>query len=73
MLNPDLLSLETCVADLLDECPQAIAVFLRHRMACVGCLMSSFDTLSEAACNHDLPAGQLLDELRRQCAGEFNG
>jgi hybrid cluster-associated redox disulfide protein len=72
MLNPDLLSPEMCVADLLDECPQAIAVFLRHHMACVGCLMSSFDTLAEAARNHDIPAMKLLDELRCQCASDSN-
>ena len=73
MLNPDLLSPEMRVVDLLDNCPQAIAVFFRHHMACVGCLMSAFDTLDDAACNHGLPLGPFLDELRGQCAVKPDG
>lgn len=35
------------VADVLTRWPQTAAVFLRRRLACVGCLMSSFEQLED--------------------------
>jgi hybrid cluster-associated redox disulfide protein len=37
------------IAALLREWPETIPVFLGHRMACVGCSMSSFETVRGAA------------------------
>jgi hybrid cluster-associated redox disulfide protein len=54
----------TTVSDLLTCCPECIPIFLGHRMACVGCLMARFDTLSDAASNYRLPVETLLLEIR---------
>jgi hybrid cluster-associated redox disulfide protein len=37
------------VAELLRDWPQVIPVFLKYHMACVGCSMSTFETLKDAA------------------------
>ena len=51
------------VADVLLEWPQVIPVFLKHRMGCVGCTMSSFNTLSDVTRIYQLPAEPFMDEL----------
>lgn len=40
------------VAEGLDRWPQIIPVFLRHRMACVGCAMAPFEDAGRGG--HDL-------------------
>jgi len=53
------------VADLLNNWPQTIPIFIRHRLYCVGCLMSAFDTLGEVVCNYHLPEQPFFAELRQ--------
>jgi hybrid cluster-associated redox disulfide protein len=53
------------VADLLNSWPQTIPIFIRHRLYCVGCLMSPFDTLSDVVCNYHLPEQSFFAELRQ--------
>ncbi len=57
------LRVELSVADVLNRWPQTIAVFLRHRMACVGCAMSTFETLASAAAIYDLDLADFMAEL----------
>ena len=40
---------ETSVHDLIQKWPQVIPVFIHFQMACVGCNMSAFETLEDAA------------------------
>jgi hybrid cluster-associated redox disulfide protein len=51
------------VTELLAACPQAIPVFLSHRMACVGCSMAAFETLGEAARIYGIRLDEFLSEL----------
>lgn len=51
------------VADLLGSRPQAVRVFLRHRMACPGCGMAPFETLEEVARVYGVPLQPFLHEL----------
>jgi hybrid cluster-associated redox disulfide protein len=53
------------VADLLGIWPQAAPVFVRHRLACVGCSLARFDRISDVASNYGLDLCGLVDELRR--------
>jgi hybrid cluster-associated redox disulfide protein len=53
------------VASLLAEIPQAVAVFLRHGMACVGCSMAKFETLQDAARIYGLDPESLLNEMEK--------
>lgn len=48
MMQPTI-RLSWTVAETLAHCPGSAAVFGRFRMACVGCVMAPFETLSEAA------------------------
>jgi hybrid cluster-associated redox disulfide protein len=77
MTRPEInLTLQLSVAELLTAYPQVIPVFLHRQMACVGCAMSTFDDLDEAARNYDIPGDQLLEEIRqavyKQPPGEQN-
>jgi hybrid cluster-associated redox disulfide protein len=58
-----ILSPRSSVADLLARAPQAVDVFLHHRMSCVGCSMSSFETLEDAAKIYGIPLETLLVEV----------
>lgn len=53
------------VAEVLDLWPQTIRVFLDHRMHCVGCSMSGFDTIADAVHNYGGALDAFLAELNR--------
>lgn len=54
---------EMLVSDLLTQYPTTAPIFIRYRMACVGCGMSSFETLAAAAEIYQVPLAQLINEL----------
>lgn len=60
LMQPDA---KLMIADLLDACPAAAQVFLRHGMACVGCTMAPFETLADAAREYGIDSRSLLVEL----------
>jgi hybrid cluster-associated redox disulfide protein len=43
------IKIDSVVDEIMTTFPRTIAVFLRHRMSCVGCLMGSFHTVADAA------------------------
>ena len=59
------------VAQVMKTYPQTIIVFLQHRTACVGCLMSRFDSLADVSENYGIPIENLLHELTRSM--QFTG
>lgn len=61
MITPDLF-----VKEILDQWPETIKLFLKYRMACVGCSMSAFDTLAEALEIYNLPENTVLISLNRE-------
>jgi hybrid cluster-associated redox disulfide protein len=52
----------------LDRWPAVIPVFIRRRMACVGCAVAPFMTLAEAAESYGIPPAALIADLRRAIA-----
>jgi hybrid cluster-associated redox disulfide protein len=56
------------VDDVLSAYPQTAAVFVAHAMACVGCMLSPFHSLAEAARTYHLELDTFLDELRNNIA-----
>ena len=56
---------ELPLAELMLAWPQTIPVFLRHRMLCVGCLVSRFHTVSDACSDYGLNEEEFLAELIR--------
>jgi len=53
------------VTELLGLWPQAAPVFIRRRLACVGCSLARFDRITDVAGNYGLDLSGLVDELRR--------
>ncbi len=56
------------IADVLNQWPQTVDVFLEHRMSCPGCYMSRFDTLEDAIQIYALSESAFLQELN--CAAQ---
>lgn len=51
------------LADLMTRWPQTIPVFVRHRMLCVGCLISPFHTITDACSEYHLDQEAFIAEL----------
>ncbi len=52
------------ISELLCQHPEAMRVFIRHGMACVGCPLAKFETLDQAARVYCESVEQLLGEIR---------
>ena len=52
------------VMEIMDHWPATLAVFMRHRMLCIGCMVAPFHTLSDACLEHHLDEQQIIEELR---------
>ena len=59
MITPNVI-----VADLLKQYPQVVPVLLRHGMSCVGCSMSIFETLHDAAKIYGIQPEKLVTEIK---------
>ncbi len=53
------------VEEILNQWPGTVPVFMRHRMACVGCDLAGFETLAEAVSIYGLDLAIFLDELHQ--------
>ena len=53
------------VAEVVTRWPQTIPVFMRYRMACVGCAIAPFETLAEVAEVYGLELSCFLSELEQ--------
>lgn len=51
------------VKDIMDRWPQTLAVFIKHRMLCVGCAVAQFHTVDEACRAHGNDAEVIRNEL----------
>ena len=61
------------VADMLSRWPQASPVFLRHRLACVGCSLSRFEQIADVANAYRLNLDNFLQELYQAIEGGNSG
>lgn len=65
MRKPRLDDPDLPLADLMTQWPQTIPVFVRHKMLCVGCLISPFHTVTDACEEYGLDEQVFLTELMR--------
>ena len=65
MRSPKLDDPDLPLADLMNLWPATIPVFVRHRMLCVGCLVSPFHTVADACVEYRLNEGVFLRELQQ--------
>jgi hybrid cluster-associated redox disulfide protein len=56
-------ALKLTVGDLLTRWPAGARAFVEHRMACIGCAFSAFDTLEQALDVHHVPAASFFRSL----------
>jgi hybrid cluster-associated redox disulfide protein len=54
MPRPDLWDPALTIHDLMDAWPETVAVFMRHRMLCVGCVITPFHTVVDACEEHQV-------------------
>jgi len=53
------------VADVMNAWPQTVPIFVARRMACPGCLMAPFMTVTEAALEYGFEPDVLAADLKR--------
>jgi len=52
--------IDLSVGEIMANWPSTIRIFIAHRMHCVGCPISPFHTLVDAAEEHQLETGGLI-------------
>ena len=50
---------------IMAEMPEVIPVLLKYKILCVGCLLTPFHDIMDAAREHGLDEEQLLNEMKR--------
>jgi hybrid cluster-associated redox disulfide protein len=60
------LSKDSTILDIVQEKPDAGAIFARFGMGCIGCAISRGETLTEAAAAHGIPLQELMSALNIQ-------
>ena len=56
-------SRDSIVGEVMESRPEAVAVFIRNRMHCPGCVMARFMTVADAAKSHGIELDGLMAEL----------
>ncbi len=54
---------ELTIEEVLTRWPETAVIFHQHNMACVGCAVASFYTVTEAANVYGVSSDHFLDEL----------
>ena len=54
----------TTMDTIMTNSPEVISILLQNKMHCVGCLLSPFHDLSDAAFEHELDEDELIRQLR---------
>lgn len=56
------------LSEMMQHWPETVAVFLRHKMICVGCLINPFHTYVDACEEYGLDEATFLAELKQAVA-----
>ena len=56
---------EMTIADIMHKKPEAAQILMSHGMHCLGCAISSAESLSDAAQVHGIDLNALLKELNQ--------
>jgi len=67
-VSDSVLIADMTVEDVLTRWPETADVFGRHNMACVGCPVAPFYTVSEAAVVYKLSCDEFVKELEQVIA-----
>ena len=64
------LTKDTIIADILDIAPETAPLFISIGMHCLGCAMSSGETLEEACEVHGVDVEEMLEQLNARIASK---
>ncbi|MBI5913197.1 DUF1858 domain-containing protein [Candidatus Azambacteria bacterium] len=59
---------DAVIADVVRKHPEAIPVFLRYGLHCVGCAMAQFDTIASGARSHGVNPEYIVKDLNAHIA-----
>lgn len=65
--------IDMSVEEIMATWPATIAVFIAHRLHCVGCPIGPFHTLADAAVEHHVPLEALLADVQAALARPREG
>ena len=54
---------ETMLADILENCPEAMPAFQSIGMHCMGCALASGESVAQASAAHGVDPDEFLDAL----------
>jgi len=54
---------ELSLDEIMQQHPNVISVFLKHKMMCIGCPIASFHSINDACREYDLNKAQFVKEL----------
>lgn len=54
---------ETLISEIVDNCPEAMPAFQAIGMHCIGCALSSGETIEQACAVHGIDPDEFLDGL----------
>jgi len=61
---------EMTIGEVVETYPQAIEVFLRHGLMCVGCAVARFENVEQGAVAHGIDVELLMRDLNAAVAPE---
>ena len=61
---------ETLIAEIVENCPQAMPAFQAIGMHCMGCALASGETLEQACAVHGIDADALTKQLNDYLANK---
>ena len=73
MAKPNFESPDLALNELFNHWPETVAVFLKHGMDCVGCLIGPFHTVMDACLEYNLNEADFREELRQAILMGING
>ena len=50
--------------DIMSKSPEVISVLIKNKMHCVGCLLTPFHTITDAAFEHEIDEDALIAQLK---------
>jgi hybrid cluster-associated redox disulfide protein len=69
-MSDQTISADVSVEETMQRWPVTIAVFQRHKMACVGCAVAPFFSVGKAATIYGIPVDQFVTELAAAVSAE---
>ena len=55
---------ETLIAEIVENCPQAMPAFQAIGMHCMGCALASGETLEQSCAVHGVDPDEFIEELK---------